>query len=399
MRRSYWTVIVCGGLILTIAVGMRTTLGLFLKPIVFDLDVSREMFALGIAIQNLLWGFATPFSGAWADKSGTGRALAAGAVSYVAGLAMMALASGPATLILANVLIGLGLSCVAFTVVMGAVGRSAPPELRSWAMGMVAAAGSFGQFALVPYAQELLEGFGWSTALLVLAATSLLMIPLAAGVAGHQADHRAQAAQSIRAALREAFAHRGFLLLVAGFFVCGFQVVFVGTHLPAFLADRAMPTWLGAWALALVGLFNIVGSYMAGWLGGHYRKKYLLAGLYLARSAVFLLFLALPMSETSVLLFGAALGLLWLGTVPLTSGLVAQIFGPTYLSMLYGIAFMSHQVGSFFGAWLGGLAYDLLGSYDAMWWICVALGVAAAALHWPIADRPVARPALAGAAA
>src|SRR5262249_55825721 len=198
-------------------------------------------------------------------------------------------------------------------------------------------------------------------------------------------------------ALREAFGHGGFWLLVAGFFVCGFQVVFVGTHLPAFLADKAMPTWLAAWALALVGLFNIIGSYGAGYFGGRYRKKYLLAGLYLTRSLVFIVFLMMPLSETSVLLFGATLGLLWLGTVPLTSGLVAQIFGPTYLSMLYGIVFLSHQLGSFFGAWLGGLAYDVLGSYDAMWWICLALGLAAAALHWPIADRPLRQPALAPA--
>jgi predicted MFS family arabinose efflux permease len=392
MRRSYWTVILCGGVILTIAVGMRQGFGLFLKPITTDIAVSREVFSFAIALQNIVWGVATPFFGAWGDKAGTGRALAAGGISYTLGLLTISFATGPFELIAGNLLIGLGLGGAGFTVVIGAVARASPPEIRSSAIGYAAAAGSFGQFALVPITQSLITGLGWSMALVALSGIALLMIPASIGVAGQQADRRDQAAQSAGAALREAFGHSGFWLLVAGFFVCGFQLIFVSTHLPAFLADQAMPTWLAAWALAFVGLFNIVGSYAAGYFGGRYRKKYLLAGFYLARSVIFILFLIVPFSEVSVLLFGAAMGLLWLGTVPLTSGLVAQIFGPTYLSMLYGIVFMSHQLGSFFGAWLGGLAYDLLGSYDAMWWICAALGIAAALLHWPIRDRPLSRP-------
>jgi predicted MFS family arabinose efflux permease len=257
------------------------------------------------------------------------------------------------------------------------------------ALGIVAAGGSFGQFTMVPYGQAFLEGYGWEVALLVLAATALIMVPLSWGVAGQKSEGGGP--QSLRDALDEALRHRGFWLLTAGFFVCGFQVVFVGTHLPAFLADQAMPAWLGGWALALVGLFNIVGTYACGALGQRYRKKYVLAWLYIARSAAFIVFLAMPLSNASVLLFASVLGLLWLGTVPLTGGLVAQIFGPTYMSMLYGIVFFSHQIGSFLGAWLGGKLFDMTGSYDAMWLICVALGFAAAVLHWPIADRPVPR--------
>ena len=394
MRRSYWTVVICGALTLTIATGLRQTFGLFLKPITLDLGVTREVFSFAVALQNLLWGVAGPFAGAIADKYGAARASIGGALLYALGLFAMSRAGSGGEIILGNILVGFGLSGSGFSVMLGAVGRAAPPERRSAALGVVAAGGSFGQFALVPYGQELLLRFGWEIALMIMAATALIMVPLAAGVSAPAAT-RTTSRQSISEALAEAFRHSGFWLLTIGFFVCGFQVVFVATHLPAFLADRAMPAWLGGWALALVGLFNIVGSYGCGVLGGRFRKKYVLSVLYLARSAVFILFLILPLSNTSVLLFSAALGLLWLGTVPLTSGLVAQIFGPAYMSMLYGIVFMSHQAGSFLGAWYGGYVFDVTGSYDLMWWICVALGVAAAALHWPIADQPVERPALA----
>jgi predicted MFS family arabinose efflux permease len=391
VQRGFWLAVGCGALILTLATGLRATLGLFLKPISIDLTISRELFGFGIALQNLLWGAASPFAGAIADKYGTGRVVAAGALCYAAGLAVMAYAGSGSELILGNILVGLALGGAGFSVVLGAIGRAAPPEKRSLALGIITAGGSFGQFALVPYAHILIDSFGWSLALLALALTSLLMLPLTPAATRVKSIVPAGAAQSLRQALDEAFRHKGFWLLTAGFFVCGFQLVFVATHLPAFLGDRGLPTWVGAWTLAMVGLFNIVGSYGCGWLGGRYSKKNLLALVYSLRSFAFLLFMVMPLSEFSVLLFGALLGLLWLGTVPLTSGLVAYIFGPAYMSMLYGIVFFSHQLGSFLGAWMGGYFYDVFGTYDAMWWICVALGFAASALHLPIAERPVAR--------
>ncbi|MFO0998342.1 MAG: MFS transporter [Alphaproteobacteria bacterium] len=391
MSRKLWLAILCGGLIITICVGARASLGLFLKPMSLDLSFGRELFGLAIAIQNLLWGLASPFMGVVADKFGTARVTIAGALFYAGGLTVMGLAGGGASLIFGQILIGLGLSGAGFSTILGAVGRAAPPEKRSVALGIVSACGSLGQFAVIPFADMLLADHGWSLALIGLALLSCVMVPLSAGIAGLQAGAGAIAAQSARAALREAFRHPSFLLLTAGFFVCGFQVVFVATHLPAYLADRAMPAWTGAWALALVGLFNIIGTYGAGVLGGRFLKKNLLALNYFLRSTVFALFLIVPVTETTVLVFAAALGLLWLGTVPLTSGLVAHMFGPTYMSMLYGIVFLSHQVGSFLGAWLGGLAYDLTGSYDVVWWLCIALGFLAALLNWPIAERPVAR--------
>lgn len=398
-RRSTWTVIICGALILTFATGLRQGFGLFLRPMTLDLGIGREAFAIGIAINNLLWGAAGPFAGAIADKYGPGRVAVLGGLAYAAGLVVLGLATDGTFIILGNVLIGLALSGTGFSVILAAVTRATPPEKRSMALGIVTAGGSFGQFSLIPYSYQLLENFGWSFALMMMGATALLMLPLARGVAGWQADASAQGAQSLGQALHEASRHSGFWLLTGGFFVCGFQLVFVGTHLPAFLSDQAMPAWVASWALALIGLFNIVGSYTAGILGIKLRKKYVLAGIYLARSAAFLLFMILPLSPASVLILASLLGLLWLSTVPLTSGLVAQIFGPTYMSTLYAIVFFSHQVGSFLGAWLGGKAFDMLGSYDVMWWLCIAAGVFAALMHWPIADRPMPRLAATGAPA
>jgi predicted MFS family arabinose efflux permease len=395
--RVFWIAVACGALILTLATGLRATFGLFLKPMTSDLAVSRELFSLGVALQNLLWGAASPFAGAVADKYGTGRVIAVGALCYAAGLAILGYASGGTELILGNILVGLALSGSGFSVVLGAIGRAAPPEKRSMALGIITAGGSFGQFAMVPYAHVLIDWLDWSVALYVLAATALIMLPLTPAAVGAKSLATGGAKQTLGQALGEAARHKGFWLLTAGFFVCGFQLVFVATHLPAFLVDRGLPTWVGAWTLALVGLFNIVGSYACGWLGGQYSKKNLLALVYSLRSLAFMLFMVMPLSEFSVLLFGAMLGLLWLGTVPLTSGLVAYIFGPAYMSMLYGIVFFSHQVGSFLGAWMGGYFYDVFGSYDAMWWLCVALGLTAAALHLPIAERPVARLARAAA--
>ncbi|HEX2115120.1 MAG TPA: MFS transporter [Alphaproteobacteria bacterium] len=399
VQRGFWLAVICGALILTLATGLRATFGLFLKPISLDLSMSRELFGFGIALQNLLWGAASPLFGGIADKYGTGRAVAVGALCYAAGLVLMGYAMGGSTVILANILVGIALAGSGFSVVLGAIGRASPPEKRSMALGIITAGGSFGQFAMVPYAHLLIEALDWRMALVGLAITSLIMLPAIPPVAKVQSVAPVGAPQTLRQALDEAFAHKGFWLLTAGFFVCGFQLVFIATHLPAFLADRGMPTWVGAWTLALVGLFNIVGSYGCGLLGGRYSKKNLLAVVYSLRSLVFVLFMVMPLSEYSVLLFGALMGLLWLGTVPLTSGLVAQIFGPAYMSMLYGVVFFSHQVGSFLGAWMGGFFYDVFGSYEAMWWFSVALGFAASLLHLPIVERPVPRLAAAAAPA
>lgn len=397
-RQTYWTVVICAATIMTLTMGLRQSFGLFLKPMSVDLGFGRETFGMAVALQNLMWGAVSPFAGAAADKYGSVRVVVAGALFYAAGLAVMATSSGGFELMAGNLLIGLALGSAGLSVLLGVVGQVAPPEKRSMALGLTSAGGSFGQFAVVPFGHLLIDASGWSMALVVMAAMALLIVPLARGVAVPQRHAGAGREQTLREALDEAFRHRGFWLLTAGFFVCGFHVVFVATHLPAFLADRGLPTWVGAWTLALVGLFNIVGSYGAGWLGGLYSKKNLLALIYLSRAGVFLLFILMPLTPASVLLFGAGLGLLWLGTVPLTSGLVAHIFGPRYMSMLYGIVFFSHQVGSFMGAWLGGYAFDATGSYDAMWWLSVALGLAAAALHWPIRERPVPRLAVSGAA-
>jgi len=389
-KPSMWTVIICGALILTLATGLRQTMGLFLKPISLDLEIGREVFGFGIAIQNLLWGLAAPFAGAMADRYGTGRVGVIGGLLYMIGLAVMGLSTGGGTLTFANFFIGIGLGFTGFSAVLGAVGRVTPPEKRSVALGIVTAGGSFGQFAVVPYGHLLLDGWGWQIALFVLAGTAFLMVPLSRGIAGFIGVQNTTG-QSMKGALGEAFTHRGYQLMVAGFFVCGFHVAFVATHLPAYLADKAMPSWLGAWTLATIGLFNIAGSYVWGWLGGRYRKKWLLSILYTLRAVVFLCFILAPLSNASVLIFGGALGFLWLGTVPLTSGLVAQIFGLTYMSTLYGVVFLSHQVGSFFGAWMGGYLFDLTGSYQAMWWFSVALGLFSGVVHLPIADQPMAR--------
>ena len=399
MNRAVWIIVAAGGTILTIGLGVRQSFGLFLAPMSVDLGFGRELFGLAMGIANLMWGLASPFAGAVADRFGVARTVLAGAVLYTLGVAWMANAGSGADVIGASALTGLGIAAAGFTTILGAVGRAAPPEKRSIALGIVAAGGSVGQFLIVPVGHALLTGYGWAGALWGLAIVSAAMIPLARGLAGAPTFAAQPGAQSAREALREAFRHRSFWLLTAGFFVCGFHVVFVATHLPAFLADRGLPGWVAAWSLAIVGIFNIIGTWIAGQLGQTKPKKSLLAALYALRSLVFLVFILAPLTPASTLAFAAGLGLLWLSTVPLTSGLVATFFGPTYMAMLYGIVFFSHQIGSFLGAWLGGVAYDVLGSYDAMWWISVALGLASAAIHLPIAERPVARLMVAGARA
>ena len=391
--RKPWIVITSAALIVTLAMGVRQAFGLFLPQMSVALDIGRGDFGLALAIQNLLFGLAQPFVGALGDKYGAGRVVLAGTILYVAGLLAAALAGDALGLHLSfGALIGVALSATTFVVVLGAVGRVVPAERRSLAFGIVTAGGSLGQFLVVPAAQLLLGELGYRLALVALAGGIALMTALALGVAGRPAvTTESGADQSLGEALREASRHRGYWLLNAGFFVCGFHIAFIATHFPAYLNDRGLGLEIGASALALVGLFNIFGSYLFGLSGDYWRKQYVLSGLYAARALVIALFLAVPLSSVTALVFAAAMGFLWLGTVPLTSGLVGQIFGIRYLSTLYGIVFLSHQVGSFFGAWLAGLFYDRTGSYDAAWAASIALGLLAALVHLPIRDAPVAR--------
>lgn len=391
MTRPFWIIVLSAGTIMGLAVGIRQSLGLFLTPITADLGVGRETFALGMGLMNLLWGLGSPFAGAIADRFGAGLVAAAGGVLYAVGLSTMALSGDGENLLLGGVLIGLGLSGTGFSVILGTVGRLAPPEKRGRALGIVSMGGSIGQFLALPYTHVLIDGFGWVTSLFVLALTALLIVPLAASIAGSPAAKDGSGGQTMKQAFREASANRSFWLLIAGFFVCGFHLAFIMVHLPAFLSDQGFEPWLAATGLTVVGLCNIIGSYGCGVLGDRYPKKNVLSLLYLARALVFAMFLVVPISEVSVLVFSAAMGFMWLGTVPLTSGLVAHMFGTAYMSMLFGIVFVGHQVGGFLGAWLAGRLYDMSGSYDTMWWLSIALGLMSAALHWPIAERPVER--------
>ncbi|MEZ5669503.1 MAG: MFS transporter [Alphaproteobacteria bacterium] len=387
-------VLVCGGLILSLNLGVRQSFGLFIEPWNDSLGWGVASFSLAIALQNLLWGVFQPVFGALADRYGTARTVILGALLYFAGLLIMAMPGWEIVFhVGAGLIIGMGLSGTAFAVVLGAIGRAYPPEKRSMALGLGSAMGSFGQFAIAPTGQALIDALGWSNALLIYAAAVLVMIPCALALIGKpQHDGAADAPQqTLRAALREASGHSGYWLLTAGFFVCGFHVAFIATHLPGYVEVSGLDPQVAAWALGLVGLFNILGTLTAGALGGRYRKKYLLSLLYGTRAVVILGFLLVPPSTVSVLVFAAAIGFLWLSTVPLTTGLVAQLFGPRYISTLFGIVFLSHQVGAFIGVWLGGLLFERTGSYDTVWWIAVALGVAAALIHLPMGDAPVER--------
>jgi predicted MFS family arabinose efflux permease len=389
--RPLWVIILCGGAIAGLSVGVRQSFGLYLLPISNDLSVGREVVGLSFGLVTLLWGLLAPITGGIADRFGAARVVLAGALFYCLGLYTMASATGEASLITAGVLIGLGMSGLGFTVVLGAVGRAAPPERRSTALGLASMGGSIGQFVALPYAHLLISNLGWASSMFVLLVTASLMAPLAWGLVSKPHAHVYAHDQTLREALREAIHHRGFLLLTAGFFVCGFHVMFIATHLPAYLADSGFPPWVGAAALTLVGLANIFGTLGAARLGDFIEKRLALSIYYTLRSLVFLVFIMVPLTEASVLIFAFTLGLLWLGTVPLTSGLVATLFGPRYLSMLFGIVYMSHHIGSFTGAWLGGYIYDAFGSYTAMWWLSIALGLVSAMFHYPIKERPVAR--------
>ncbi|MFP4137325.1 MAG: MFS transporter [Halomonas sp.] len=399
LRRHSLMIILLGSLVVTLAMGLRHGFGLFLEPMSAELGWGRGVFAFALAIQNLLWGLSQPFAGALADRFGAARVVVAGGALYALGLLFMGLSESALGMSLsAGVLIGLGLSGTTFSVVLGAVGRAVAPEKRSMAMGIVSAAGSFGQFAMLPGTLGLLEWLGWSAALLAMAAIGALMLPLGA-LLRDRPSAKAAGDIGLGTALNEAANHRGFWLLCLGFFVCGFQVVFIGVHLPGYLYDNAIAVQVGSTTLALIGLFNIAGTYTAGWLGGRYAKPRLLSGIYLARAVIITLFLIAPLSPASTYVFGIAMGLLWLSTVPLTNGIVASVFGVQHLSMLGGIVFLFHQLGSFMGVWLGGLLYDLQGDYDVVWKLAILLGVVAAALHWWISEAPVARGAPRGAEA
>jgi predicted MFS family arabinose efflux permease len=395
--RANWrnpnVVLVCGGLLLMLGLGIRHGFGLFLQPMTADLHWSRETFSLAFAVQNLVWGVTQPLAGMVADRYGSGRVVLGGALLYVLGLALMAHPGSSWQFIFsAGVLIGTGLSGVTFSMISGVLGRAFPPEKRSMAFGISAAAGSFGQFAMLPLTQTLLSHIGWYGALLSLSAVALLMAPLAAAMVEKNVTRSHAFQQSAGQAMSEALGHRGYLLLTIGFFVCGFQVVFIGVHLPAYLADHGFAPHVAVTALALVGLFNIVGTYTTGWLGSRMPKRYILSFIYFSRAVVIALFVWLPLTQASVYTFAIALGVLWLSTVPPTNGIVAQVFGVRYLAMLSGFTFFSHQVGSFLGAWLGGRVYDTTGSYDVVWYLAIALGIVAGLLNLPIDEREIRRP-------
>jgi MFS family permease len=392
--------IAVGCVIALVAFGPRSALGQFLAPLSFDRGWGREAFSFAIAVQNLLWGAVQPFAGAFADRFGPVRVLCLGAILYALGLIGMAYSTSVVGLNLtAGVLIGFGLAGCSFPMVIGALGKLVPESWRGFAFGAGTAAGSFGQFLYSPLAHSLIQAFSWQTAILIFAGTLLLVLPLSLALATPQTAPSVSAVkpQSSRQALIEAFGHRSYVLLVLGFFTCGFQLAFVTVHLPAYLVDRGLGADAGAWTIGLIGLFNIIGSLSAGWLSGKMPKRYLLSIIYFGRAAAIVGLITLPPSTASVLVFGAVTGLLWLSTVPPTSGLVALMFGTRWLTMLFGFAFFSHQVGGFLGVWLGGWAFEATGSYDVIWWLSVFFGVASAVINLPIVEKPVARPAAAAA--
>ncbi|TCK30045.1 putative MFS family arabinose efflux permease [Ancylobacter aquaticus] len=391
--RAPLLIVLCGCLIAMLSFGPRASSGLFMLPMTGEYGWGRDTFGLAIAIQNLLWGVGTPFAGAVADRFGVTRVLWIGAALYAAGLALMAYSATPGLLHLsAGVLVGFGLSGCSFNIVLAAFGKMLPEKWRPLSFGAGTAAGSFGQFLFPPLAAGLNTTIGWHQTLLVFGLAMLLIMPLAMALSGAPPASKAgERQQSIGAALGEAFRHPSYVLLVLGFFTCGFQLAFVTTHLPAYLMDRGLSITVGGWTLAVIGLANIVGSLGSGWLSSRMPRRYLLAGIYFARGLAIIAFLLLPASPVTAIGFGIVLGLLWLSTVPPTSGLVMLMFGTRYLAMLYGFAFFSHQVGGFLGVWLGGLLYESLGSYDFVWWLSVALSFASAIINLPIVEKPVVR--------
>ena len=395
--RTPAVVIACGCAIAMLSFGPRSAVGQFLTPMSLEYHWGRDVFGFALAIQNLLWGAFQPFAGGIADRYGAVRVLWTGALAYGAGLALMAYANSPGLLDLtAGVLIGFALSSCSFNLVIGALGKLVPPEWRSFAFGAGTAAGSFGQFLFSPLAHFLIEWTGWQNTLVIFGGIMLLILPLALALATPKVDAQAgdltpRPQQSVIQALSEAFGHRSYVLLVLGFFTCGFQLAFVTLYLPAYLLERGLTAQDGAWTIGLIGLFNIFGSMLSGWLGNRMPKRYILSFIYFGRALAVVAFITLPASTGSALVFGAVTGFLWLSTVPPTSGLVALMFGTRWLAMLFGFAFFSHQVGGALGVWLGGLAFEYTHSYDSVWWLSVLFGVLSAVINLPIVEKPVER--------
>ena len=381
-------IVVCGCLVIFVGFGIRSTMGVFLVPITEQYDWGRSIFAFAAALQNLFWGFSQPIFGAIADRFGSGRVILIGGICYVAGLALMIVSSTPLGFYIANgALIGFGLSGTTFAIVLAVIARAVPERQRSMALGIGSAAGSLGQFVLVPLGNSLILQFGWVSTIAMLSCLMLLVIPLSFVLSGK--PNISGPEQTLKAAVFQAARHPGYVLLTSGFFVCGFQVTFIGIHLPAYLTDIGLSSNVGAWALSIVGLFNLVGTLLAGYMGNIFKKKSILSFIYLGRAIVIAVFVMLPPSVPSALIFAGCMGILWLATIPLTSGIVSQVFGARYLGTLFGFVFLGHQIGSFLGVWMGGLLFDATQSYEVVWWICVALGVIAALLHWPINESPI----------
>jgi len=396
--RTPATIVTCGCIIAILSFGPRASLGFFLTPMSQAHGWGREVFGLALALQNLLWGMGQPLAGAIADRFGTVRVMVTGALLYAVGLAVMAHATTPGLLDLsAGVLLGFGLSGCSFNIVLSAFGKLLPAQWRSLSLGAGTAAGSFGQFLFSPLSVFLIGNYGWQHALMIFAALMLLAIPLSFALGTSRPlvktarTDTETAAQSLRQAVAEAMEHRSYLFLVLGFFTCGFQLAFITVHLPAYLVDRGLSASVGGWTMAAIGLFNIVGSLVAGWLGNRMPKRYILSVIYFARALAVLVFISVPPSVTATLIFGASFGLLWLSTVPPTSALVALMFGTRWLAMLFGFAFFSHQVGGFLGVWLGGIVFERTGSYELVWWLSILFGVLSGLINLPIVERPVPR--------
>jgi MFS family permease len=387
-----------GCLISLMSFGPRSSLGFFLTPMSSANHWGRDVFGFALALQNLLWGIGQPIAGMIADRYGSARVLCAGGLMYALGLALMSqAASAPVLDVSAGVLVGFGLSGTSFMVVLAAFGKLLPPQWRSRAFGFGTAAGSFGQFLFSPVAVALMDSFGWQQTLLIFGASTLAILPASLALTTPTAEAKGAAPQSLRNALSEAFAHRSYLLLVAGFFTCGFQLAFITVHMPSYLVDRGLSAQVGGWTLASIGLFNIVGSITSGWLGDRMPKRYLLSFIYFVRAAAILVFISFPVTPFSCIAFGAIMGLMWLSTVPPTNGIIALMFGTRWLATLAGFAFFSHQVGGFLGVWLGGIVFERTGSYTPVWWLAILLGVLSALINMPIVEKPVARVAAAPA--
>jgi len=381
-------IIAAGCIVAMITFGTRSAMGLFTLPITTDLGLSRETYGLAMAVQNLMWGLAQPLAGGLADRYGTGRVLAVGGLIYALGLLIMSSATSEALLYLGGGLVmGIGIAVASFSVVMAAFGRNVPAEKRSFVFGIATAASSLGQFAFAPLGQSFISSFGWQTALFYLAIIMLLVVPLSFALKGRTESAPGQADLPFMEALSRAMGHGSYRLLVIGFFVCGFHLAFVTVHFPAYLVQCGLSPEIGSWTIAVIGLFNVVGSLGAGYLGGKLPKQLLLASIYLSRAIIIGLFLILPVSEFTAFAFAAGIGVLWLSTVPLTAGLVSLFFGPRYMGMLYGMAFLSHQIGSFIGVWLGGFVFDKTGSYSLVWYLSILLGLFATIMHLPIKER------------